>query len=88
MVTNSKLTVILEVDVTGVESNAEARETAMEIVRPLLAPSKKRGPKTSGPRAVVTGFRVEDITVKTWQQTPIDRNTEVDETVDSNTVRG
>lgn len=55
-----KQVVVIEVDVVDVESASEAREAAFELVRPLLVPSKKRGPKGSGPRAVVTGCRVEE----------------------------
>ena len=51
-----KMSVVVEVDVTDAESVASAREAAFELAKPLL--SSKRGRKSSGPRAIVTGIRV------------------------------
>ena len=54
---STKMRVSIEVDVTDVASQSEARESAFDLVKPLL--NSKKGRKPSGPRATVTGITVE-----------------------------
>ena len=53
---STKMRVSIEVDVTDVTSQSEARESAFDLVKPLL--NSKKGRKPSGPRATVTGITV------------------------------
>ena len=54
---STKMRVSIEVDVTDATSQSEARESAFDLVKPLL--NSKKGRKPSGPRAAVTGITVE-----------------------------